>query len=78
MYRKDIKDFFSYLKENASPASKGEKKVKQPELKLIYSDNFRKILGEILNIKQSNISKRLLDLEKSNICCFLRVSTHSL
>jgi len=66
MYRKDIKDFFSYLKENASPASKGEKKVKQPELKLIYSDNFRKILGEILNIKQSNISKRLLDLEKSN------------
>lgn len=59
------KDFL--LKEADQPiASKGEKKSKPPDQKMILSDKFRKVLIEIQNMKQSNISKRLLELESSD------------
>lgn len=44
-------------------ATKGEKKVKLPDQKMILSDKFRKVLQDIQSMKQSNISKRLLELE---------------
>lgn len=65
-YRKDIKNFVSYLFE----ADEKDKKVKQPESVLIYSDRFRKVLNDIMNMKTSNISKRLLDLESDKTKLF--------
>jgi len=59
---KNIKDFLNFLTESAEI----DKKIKQPYLKIIYSDKFRKVLNSILDMKQSNISKRLLELEKSD------------
>jgi len=56
-----INKYFDYLKE---AAEKGEKKVKQPDQKMILSDRFKDVLISIQNIKQSNISKRILELEE--------------
>jgi len=49
--------------DEVKPAAKGEKKVKMPDQKMILSDKFRDVLIAIQNIKASNISKRLLELE---------------
>lgn len=64
--REIVKGFLKFLNEASEPSSKGEKKSKQPTLKMIYSDNFRKSLNSIMNMKQSNISKRLLELENDD------------
>lgn len=56
-----LKNYSFYL---ITEAEKGEKKIKLPEQKIIYSDKFREVLQAIQNIKQSNISKRLLELEQ--------------
>lgn len=56
------KDYNSFL--NEANDKKVEKKSKEPTLVLIYSDKFRDCLTAIQNMKPSNISKRLLDLEK--------------
>jgi hypothetical protein len=58
-----VSKYFDYLKEEAE---KGEKKVKQPDQKIILSDRFKDVLISIQNIKQSNISKRILELEKTD------------
>jgi hypothetical protein len=42
-----------------------DKRSKPPELNIIYSVGFRSALIAIQNMKQSNISKRLLELESS-------------
>lgn len=55
-----------YNKYLITEAVKGERKVKQPDQKLILSDKFRKVLEDIQNIKTSNISKRLLELESGD------------
>jgi len=54
------KKYLSFLQENVE-----QKKLKQPTLNIIYSDKFRETLRSIMNMKTSNISKRLLELEKS-------------
>lgn len=60
----NIKNFTNYLFEfDDNSSSKGERKTKQPDLKIIYSDRFKKTLNSIINMKTSNISRRLLDLE---------------
>lgn len=55
-----LKNYNRYL---ITEAEKGEKKTKLPEQKMIFSEKFREVLKSIQNIKQSNISKRLLELE---------------
>jgi hypothetical protein len=62
----ELKKYFDYLIKEADVAEKGERKVKQPDQKMIFSDRFKKVLTDIQNIKQSNVSKRLLELEKSS------------
>lgn len=61
-----LKKYFQYLKESGESeekAEKGEKCRKEPDKKLILSDKFRSVLIAIQNMKSSNISKRLLELE---------------
>jgi hypothetical protein len=63
----NIEKYFDYLIKEAEEqtASKGEKKIRPPDKKIILSDRLKKILNDIQSIKQSNISKRLLELESS-------------
>jgi hypothetical protein len=59
--------YLEYLIKEADepkPAAKGEKKVKLPDQKMILSDKLRTALQDVQSMKQSNISKRLLELEK--------------
>ena len=65
-----VSKYIDYLiKESADeppkPAAKGEKKVKQPDQIMFLSDKFKKVLADIQSMKQSNISKRLLELDGS-------------
>ena len=48
-----------------TPDSK--KSVKPPDQKMVLSPRFKKVLVAVNNIKHSNISKRLLEIEKSDI-----------
>jgi len=59
-----LKNYIQYINESAEAV--GKNKNKNPEQKIILSDKFKKILNEIQNFKQSNISKRLLELEDSD------------
>jgi hypothetical protein len=46
-------------------AKKGDKCARVPDKKMILSERFRKVLNDIQSMKQSNISRRLLELETS-------------
>jgi hypothetical protein len=55
-----------FLKEANEPSSKGDKKSKPPTQKMILSKKFRDILHIILESGQSNVTKRLLELESDS------------
>jgi len=52
-----MKKFGNFLNEDAEP---------KELVKMIFSDDFKKTLTNILEVRQSNISKRLLELPKSD------------
>ena len=63
----ELRKYVDYLITEADgkpPATKGEKKVKQPDQPMVFSQKFRDILTAIQNMKQSNVSKRLLEMEQ--------------
>lgn len=59
-----LKNYGEYIIENAEPPDK--KKSKNPDQPMILSKRFKKILEDIQSVNQSNISKRLLELESSD------------